>query len=217
LRNASAFWRPGDVPPWAGQTIVCLASGPSLNPEDCFALRGKVPTIAINDAVRLAPFADVLYSSDRLWWLRERGAPWFMGAKFAVGSRPGAADPVAPDVAVLRYTGVDGLELDPMGLRTGRNSGYAAVNLAVHLGATRIVLLGYDMRPGADGRMHFHGAPRGMTGTPPPLFQVWRRLFLTLVDPLRSIGVSVLNATPGSALDAFPRVTLADVLPGVAA
>jgi hypothetical protein len=207
----SELWTPGASPPWTGQTVAICASGPSLTVDDCAYLRGKVPIIAVNDAVRLAPFADVLYSSDRLWWLRARGATWFAGAKFAIGSRADHADPVAPGIIVLRYTGVDGLELDPAGLRTGRNSGYAALNLAVHLGARRIVLVGYDMQA-TGGRMHFDGAPRGLMATSPSLFALWRQLFQTMVEPLQIIGVDVWNATPGSALDAFPRATLRDVV-----
>src|SRR5690606_24516492 len=122
-------------------------------------VRGKAPVICINDAHRMAPWADVLYSSDRSWWPHYKGVPSFGGLKFGIGSGIGKANAFhqLPDVSVLRNTGYDGLEMAPTGLRNGRNSGYAAVNLAVHLGASRVVLLGYDM--GWQGaKAHFFGS-----------------------------------------------------------
>jgi hypothetical protein len=109
----------------------------------------------------------------------------------------------------LRNTGERGLENDSTGLRTGRNSGYAAINLAVHLGATRIVLLGYDMR--GHKQQHFFGQhpPRLRSSTPYASFVA---CFSTLVEPLRQRGVEVLNCTPGSALGMFRRAALRDAL-----
>ena len=61
-----------------------------------------------------------------------------------------------------------GLESARDTLAHGNNSGYAAINLAVHLGAARIVLLGYDM--GNDGKVsHFHeGYPPNATAEGKP-------------------------------------------------
>jgi hypothetical protein len=46
---------------------------------------------------------------------------------------------------------------DRNGLATGHELGYQAVNLAYLLGAERVVLLGYSMKPLPDGRMHWFG------------------------------------------------------------
>jgi hypothetical protein len=196
---------------WPGGTVACLASGPSLTAEACDAVRGRVDgIIAVNDAVRLAPWADVLYSSDRLWWPYYGGVPSFAGRRYGIGAKLGAADPLpgCPAVVVLRHTGVDGLELRPTGLRSGKHSGYAAINLAVHAGAARILLLGYNVGL-AGGRQHFYGDhPRGLNQTTPALYAEFRRLLATLVAPLEAAGVEVLNCTPGTALECFPRAAL---------
>lgn len=195
---------------WAGQTVACLATGPSLTREDCDALRDAgVKAIAINDAWRLAPWAHVLYSSDRLWWPHYKGVPEYRGRRYGLGSSPGKSNHfhAYPQISVLRNAGYDGLELRPDGLRNGRNSGYAAVNLAVHFGASRILLLGYNMGY-PNGRAHFFGNhPPGLSQNE-SLYAGFRAVFETMVEPLRARGVVVLNCTRNSSLTTFPCVEL---------
>ena len=171
-----------------GGTAVCLASGPSLVQEDVDYCRGKATVIAVNDAWRLAPWADALIASDSAWWRFHQGVPDFHGLKFCL--EPAAA---SFGVQVLRNTGHDGVETaDPSGLRTGRNTGAAAVNLAVHFGASRILLLGYDMEAKDEAHSHFFGAhPQGLRGGSP--YALFRQMFATMVEPLRTLGVSVIN------------------------
>lgn len=202
-------------PIWRGETVVILASGPSLTAADVDAVRGRARVIAVNDTVRLAPWADALYSSDRQWWPHHRGYPSFTGPKFGIGSAPGKNNPFRqhPEIQVLKNTGPDGLEREPTGLRHGHNSGYAAINLAVHFGASRILLLGYNLgRRG--GKLHFFGEHKGLNNPTDALFMTWRKLFKTLVAPLEAAGVEVLNCTEGTALDCFPCQPLTEALMG---
>lgn len=192
---------------WPHATVVCLGSGPSLTQADVDRVRGRARVIAVNDAFRLAPWADVLYAADAKWWRRGAGVPTFRGLKYSI--LPNWTAQEFPDVRILRNTGVDGLELDPTGLRTGRNSGYQAINLAVHLGASQIVLLGYDMHGD-----HFFGSHPDKSKPP---FALCLPLFPTLVGPLKAAGVSVVNCTPRSAVTCFPMTPLSSVLAEVAA
>jgi hypothetical protein len=198
---------------WPGETIACLATGPSLTQSDCDYLRGRVRVIAINDSYRLAPWADVLYSSDRRWWPHYKGVPSFEGSKFGVGSGQGKANPFTgyPEIRVQKNTGYSGLEIEPNGLRTGRNSGYAAINLAVHLGAARILLLGYNMSH-QNGSHFFGNHPAGLNQSA-ALYPGFRRSFDSLVEPLKAAGIEVINCTPNTSLHTFPRRALRDVLP----
>jgi len=79
----------------------------------------------------------------------------------------------------------------------------------VHLGAKRIVLLGYDMQR-SQGRSHFfdHSPARWSSN-----YAEFRSQFETLVDPLFRIGVSVVNCSRETALTAFPRQALREALP----
>jgi hypothetical protein len=172
-----------------------------------------VRVICINDSYRLAPWADVLYSSDRRWWPHYKGVASFEGSKFGVGSGHGKANPFTgyPEIRVLKNTGYSGLETEPNGLRTGRNSGYAAINLAVHLGAARILLLGYNMSH-QNGAHFFGNHPAGLNQSA-GLYPSFRRSFDSLVEPLKAAGVEVINCTPNSSLHTFPMRNLRDVLP----
>lgn len=198
---------------WTGETVAILATGPSLTPEVCAAVHGKARVIAINDAHRLAPWADVLYSSDRHWYPHHKGVPSFTGMKFGIGSTVGKSNRFSdyPGITVLKNTGYTGLELDPKGLRNGRNSGFAAINLAVHFGASRIVLVGYDMGI-RGGQVHFFGNHQGMSNPTDAHFGTFRRVFSTMVEPLNALSIEVINCTPGSSLDVFPMAELRDVL-----
>ena len=154
-------------------TVVCLAPGPSLTAADVDRCRGCATIIAINDAVDLAPWADVCYSSDtsRWWpgrkWLHRIRGPARAGAAGTVAAA-GRTDAIRIATCMAsgccRNTGDTGLELARNGLRTLKNSGGAAINLAVHLGARRIVLVGYDMQPG-------HYNTKATDGSPYPLFR----------------------------------------------
>lgn len=197
---------------WPGSTVVCLGTGPSLTQADVDACRGRARVIAVNDAYRLAPWADVLYAADYKWWRIHQGVPTFAGRKFSImADGIQIAQQEYRDVHILRNTGRDGLELEPNALRTGLNSGYQAINLAVHLGASTIVLLGYDMAPAADGRRHFFG------DHPAPLqryskFADFLRHFDTIAEPLAAAGVRVVNASRQSALTVFPFKALSQAL-----
>ena len=188
------------VPPlWPESLVVCLGTGPSLTRADVTRVQGQ-RVIAINNAYQLAPWADVLYACDAKWWRWHQGAREFLGRKYTLA--PGIRE--YPEVEALRNTGTTGLETDPSGLRTGHNSGFQTIGLAIHLGARRIVLLGYDMQ----GDHYFGSHP---DGTKPP-FNRCLAAFATLAEPLAQLGVEVLNCSRTTALNCFPRVSLEEAL-----
>jgi hypothetical protein len=187
---------------WPGETFVCIGSGPSLTREDVDYCRGKARVIVVNNGYQLAPWADVLYACDTAWWRVHHGVPDFQGLKYSLSVWPG--------VQTLRNTGPCGLDLDPTGLRTGRNSGYQAINLAVHLGARRILLLGYDMHPGPKGQQHWHPDHPQKTTSP---YAAFRMCFTTIVKPLADLGIEMVNCSRATALESWPRLPIEQALP----
>ena len=155
---------------------------------------------------RLAPWADFLYGCDWKWWRWHKVVADFEGKRVTLDPRAAAE---FPGLLVLQNTVIEGLETAPTGLRSGRNSGYQAVGLAFHLGAARILLVGYDMKP-MDGRTHWFGDhPRP---TVPADYVAWLKAWGTITAPLADAGVEVINCTPDSALTNLPRGDLADCL-----
>jgi hypothetical protein len=194
---------------WPGSTVVCIGSGPSLTREDVEAVRGRARVIAINNGYQLAPWADALYASDGAWWRWHEGAPTFGGLKFSL---KGDGEIVDPGVMLLENRGLNGLESDPAGLRHGKNSGYQAIGLAVHLGAARIVLLGYDLQLGPAGEKRWHAPHKDKAAD--AAFDKWLPQFATLVEPLRERGIEIVNCSRRTALTCFPRQLLEDALVG---
>jgi len=203
------IWR---VPPgeWAGRRAFILGGGASLAAFDVGRLQGQGHVIAINDAgLDLAPWADILFFADgcERWfgWNRDK-LHLFKGARLVTRRRV----PDVPKLHMLKHDADAALSRDP-GVLAGFCSGASAINLAFHLGASEIVLLGFDMRPG-----HWHDNHK----LPNPLPQPYRDQFMPSLTrmsfELAQDGCRVLNATPGSALRCFPVADIEDILHGQA-
>ena len=192
---------------WPESTVVCIGGGPSLTSADVAVCEGRARVIAVNDAYRLAPWADVLYAADAKWWKQHQGVPTFQGRKYSL--QPEAA--AWPKVEILRNTGECGLELHPTGLRAGRNSGYQAINLAVLFGARRILLLGYDMQRRRGQPSHWFGDhPPAIRADSP--YHAFLNRFESLPAALATVGVTVINCSRDTALTLFPRATIQEAL-----
>jgi hypothetical protein len=201
-----SYW---SVPPiWQGHTVFILGCGPSLRGFDPTHIRGLGPVIVINDSFELIPYADCLYFCDRKWWIsrEEKVRRTFHGSCMVT------LESQITGVHALRCSGQDGLELDPTALRTGSNSGYQAINLAVHFGAKKIILLGYDMR--VDGhQMHWNIRPeRQQPTTFQQTLNVMNAYFPTLKEPLEQLGITVINANPLSWLKVWPQQPLHEIV-----
>jgi len=193
---------------YPGGTVVCLASGPSLTREDVEYCRTRVDgAVAVNNSYQLAPWATALYAADTLWWQWHKGAPGFKGLKYTVTR---STTQQFRDVQLLRKSGDEGLDLKPDALRMGRNSGYQALNLAVHFGAKTIILLGYDMQRGPKDEAHWHGEHPNYSRSP---FKIFIQKFDTIVKPLEQAGIRVINCTRSTALHCFPEQPLEEALP----
>jgi hypothetical protein len=195
---------------WVGETVVILASGPSMSAAVAEQVRAaEVPTIAINSTFRLAPWAEMLYAADAAWWQHpdNRDAHRFAGMKVSVEE--------APEVLKLYASGVNGFDANTARIRTGGNSGYQAVHIAAHAGASRILLCGFDMC--LDRGSHWHGDHHAqLKQTSRKQFVVWCERFKDLAKELDARGIDVVNCTPGSALKCFRMAALADELEKVA-
>lgn len=202
------------TPIFAGCTVVILAGGPSLSLRQIrevararMAPASKVRVIAVNDAIYGAWWADWHHACDESW-IREhiQGIHTFPGIRTTL-----AEDVPRPWVTgYLENTGTDGFDEDPSRCRTGKNSGYQAMHIAIHAGAHRIALLGFDMRDASNGEGHWFGEHRD--GRKANYAEVMVPHFKTLQLALAARGISVYNCTPGSALKVFPAATLQGVL-----
>ncbi len=226
------------LPAWKDQTIVIFGGGPSLTPDQVKRVRihheaGRLKAIGVNDAFLWAPWVDLIYGADSRWWLWTKAGTakpkleltaedvanrykFFAGQKLSIQNS--GSNITDPDVHKLRNmhfphnTGV-GISLDPTKLVTARGSGYQAVNVAIlALGCQggRIILLGFDGKRGADGRSHWFG-DHPVTETD-AVYEQFRKGFSAGETAILDTGVEVLNCSPGSAYDNFPKMELSAAL-----
>lgn len=158
----------------------------------------------------MAPWLDVCYFADAKWWKWHSDKPEFKvfaGEKCTIFNTGNAVED--PAVFMLRPSEQrEGLSTDPQALVTGSNGGHQVVNIATLAGAARIVLLGFDAKPGAHGKKHWFGDHPDRTEAP---YDTMITGFRKAAPLLKERGVEVLNASPGSAIDCFRRVNIEDV------
>lgn len=177
-------------------TCFILASGPSQNQRDVDAVRGKGIVIAVNRAIDLAPWADILYASDASWWRRYNPAD-FRGERLTIskhGPKFGAT--------VLPFEDAPGF--GKAIIRTGYNSGFQALNLAIIRRYDPVVLLGFDFRH-EDSKRHCHeDYPHGMGNAGP--VALWLRTIEQAAQ--NTHGITIINCSRQTAIRGFPRMTL---------
>jgi hypothetical protein len=210
-------------PLFAGQTVFCLASGPSLTAEMVGLVMDR-PTIVVNSSALLAPWATVLYFTDSSWYEQHRDLVAEFPGLVVTMSRTAKRE--LPDkVRRIKMFGDPDLPamFPPVGsglVRQGRSSGHTAIALAIAMGARRVVLLGYDCRV-VDGREHHHddyligGRVDYPTEKEDPRWNNKREYSTVFVRgyygwklSAAAAGVEILNATPGSAITEFDRIDL---------
>lgn len=173
------------------RTAYIVGGGPSLVGFDFSRLSGAFH-VAVNKAYESCPEASVVYFLDPPFWEAHREA---------LKAHPGRKIRGLVDGAEAETPGVEGHRL---GLVSITNSGYAALRWCVEEGFERVYLLGFDAS-NLGGRRHFHD---GYPGVPPKdSYDHW----LAEWDRYRP-GIEVLNASPESAIRAFPKVTLDEAL-----
>lgn len=169
-------------------TWAVLATGPSMSQEVADSIRGRARCVAVSDAYRLAPWADALASTDYKWWAHHQDAQDFAGRKFT---------------ACPTQQGLLHLERIP-GMPSASNSGLLGCRVAAFLGATRILLLGFDFKGS-----HFFGAHPEPLGNPTQdRFRIFRDQFKRYAP----MGVDFFNCTPESGLDLYPHATIEEAL-----
>jgi len=197
-------------PDWTGRTVAIIASGPSAKAAGVDLLKGRMPVVAIKRCVELAPWADAVYGCDFPWWRSVRGLPDFHGEKWSYA--PQACDQYGARQVKIDRDRNDLLFGEVGFVGSGGNSGFHALNLVAQFGATRILLVGFDVHD--RGGVHWYGRniALGMSNPMEHNFRRWRGAFETASAQLKARGVEVINASPMSDIKGFPRTTLRQAL-----
>lgn len=177
-------------PDWKGQTVICIASGPSVTPEQIeLAQTSGAKIVAINNAcfdVR----ADVIYAGDYIWWKRYWDTLPTHGERWS-------CDAAAVREFRVHYHKAHG----------AYNSGLRGLQFAQDKGAKRILLIGYDCKI-QPGKRHYHAdhAKAGLGNPDRDRCKMWEIQFLRFAKSFRS--VDVVNCSRDTTIRCFPRKPL---------
>ena len=160
----------------------------------------------------MLPTAEHVYSTDHRWYEHHIGdlARDYEGQLWtqSIAWDKSKHDPEAWGIKTLTGdTSGRSLSKDPKVLHTGQNSGFAAVGLAYHLGAKRIILLGFDMMKHGDKRHWFGAHPGGMEVESNYIH------FMNNFKKIdcKDLGIEIWNCTRRTALNCFPCYALEDL------
>lgn len=223
-------------PKFEGETAVLIATGPSISREEVNFVRiaqrkDQCRIFTINNSYQLAPETDVHVSCNEDWWkwywkrdniLRDMSGDKFTWYKYLADEYK---------IKYIKAIEGDGLSLDPKVIHINNGSGPMAINLALHYGIKKLLLIGHDMKfsPDYNGRQQKAGSkPRHYFGEYPKPLRHWPSVKIGLTKPgvidglievynkmpsdLKKAGMEVINCTKGSALPTFPMSTLKDEL-----
>ena len=161
-------WNPDGI--WQGATVAILGAGPDMTEELALTAKGH-KTIAVNRAVRYAPWADMFVALDphHPFW-EEANKLGFAGIRVC-----GVQCNYDAMYAGQFYERV---VMGPLRTIEIRNNALAALRIAFRAGAKRLILLGFDTARYEE--IHAH---TGFTGLTEGLAQ--------LIAEIRAAGVTV--------------------------
>jgi hypothetical protein len=198
-------------PRWDDKPTAIIGAGPSLIGKNLDRLRGKAHIIAVTSALWDYPWADVAVGVDYPellnWWERFATTPlpvWWALAK-------GKTIPSSPhgDLHFLKLLKGVRLSDDPAWLCGGGTSGFASFNYAWLKGTRKIAAFGFDYRQDGKGNWHYneaaYGRPLSYSETG---WSIWATYFSYIAGQFSAANVEAVIASPESAVDCFPRMTV---------
>jgi len=191
---------------WNGQDAFIIGGGPSLRNFDWSLLHSEL-TIGCNTAFTLGPqVCKICIFGDPVWFrVYEKQLTEYAEAKGIVFTNATSyRNTKVPWLWTMPRRAV-GLHRDALGWNG--NTGAAAINLALLLGAKRIYLLGYDMQR-QDKRTNWHDKQIRPAAATPEIYRGFIRSYRFVVKDWHAkfADCEIINVTTNSGLsaDMFP-------------
>jgi hypothetical protein len=152
----------------------------------------------------------MVYGCDPAWWRHRKGLPEFTGLKVAwSGAQVDFPDLLRIDIQRGPGGYADRMVFDRPGvIGGGGNSGFQALNLAVQLGARRVLLIGFDINDAAGKHWYGRNGWAGANNPDDGCFRRWRAALDAAAPVLAACGVDVINASPVTTLQGFRKATV---------
>ena len=223
---------------WEGEDVWIIGGGPSI--PKVFGIPEKVikdvisrklspdtyspymqsihnkHIIGINIAYLLGDWLDMVFFGDSGFFLKHmNGLARFKGLKVSCASNIAKYDWVKHTPRDGKHS--KGITSHSQMVGWNGNSGAAAISVAAHTGAKRIILLGFDMALGSIKNQHWHDVyERGPAVTQKRLkklpFNRHLRGFASIKKDADAMGIEILNCSPNSTIKEFRKVSLKELL-----
>lgn len=203
------FWVPDRR--WAGKDVFAIGGGSSLRDFDWSRLSGK-PTIGCNVAYKLGPsLCNVCLFSDLGFYEKHCDglAQYAKDGGFVVTHCPElvVSSENNPEWLHLMRRQARGLYLAEQ-VGYGNNTGAGVINIALSMGARRVLLLGYDCKAPDPKHPNWHDEYKNAESKD--------ELYAKFMEGFRSVrlqlfkfkGSQVINLGPDSALNHFARSSI---------
>lgn len=199
-------------PWWDDRPVAIIGGGASLKGIDLEPLK-HCHTVAVKGTLFDHRWAEMGFGVDSLdlrrWWRKLGSAA--MPVWWAVADRWTDPDKLyfPPPLRLIQRTRYEAKLSEEMGrISSGGSSGFGALNVAYLKRAKLVVLFGFDYKP-LGGEWHANGShynPRHYYN--PQDWKEWAFNFSLIGGQLKQRGVEVVNASPDSSIEAFPKVTV---------
>lgn len=189
---------------------ILLASGPSLDDNTIKIIekyKDEYIIFGCNDTYTLCDFIDVFYACDGKWW-KVHATSFFEKYKNLQHVYTQDADTATRyKINLVKGKHSNGISTNPQEIHWGSNSGFQQLNLALLMGCSKFILVGYNMQSVA-GKTHFFTDRDSslMRNSPYPTFQ---KAFKHIQKELKPY---IVNCTPNSALSMFRQADLEEEL-----
>ena len=199
-------------PVWQGEDVYVLGGGPSVRSFPLSRLTRPVKVVGCNDAYLFGEdVVDVLTFGDLKWYNHHKQKPAF----FAFQNPKITNHPRLKDEQGIIWAPREqhGFHLSALGWNG--NTGSMAINIALLLGAARVLLVGFDMALGPDGKGHWHkhelDSPQEHHYT-----RYKEEIERTASDISKKWpGVTIINLNPLSTMSTFPKMAWEEAVGGV--
>ena len=194
---------------WPGERCFIICGGASVKDQRALVPRLEGRVIAVKQGIVLRPDADVFFvNGERNNLDQATSLVRYARAEHHVVRGRHVQDLPASFKRLNRHKDHTRLCDDPTRV-SGYDTGTSAINLAYLLGATEIVLLGYDMT----GGHWFNGELKHPLPFPPEdQFTGHMAPLPALAEDCRAKGLRVVNVSPISRVACFERGRLEDFL-----
>lgn len=206
------------IPDEVVQSVLNRTSPPTVYSPYMKAIHDK-HVIGVNIAFMIGDWIDIVFFGDSGFFLRyQEQLANYPGLRVTCTGQKSA------DVSWVKCLGKDtehvrGISKVPSKVSWNKNSGAAAISIAAHTGAKRIILLGFDMDLSESKYQHWHDVyQRGRRVSNSDLRKVTtdfgRHLkgFEQIAFDAKLLGIEILNASPTSKIKTFRKVTVTELL-----